>query len=135
MVTSIHPQIHKISRITDSYGKTKYLGRTYANNEVAFKPGRISENFEFSEPYFYKLVTTVTCDETKHKTYTLPFGQWFLHTSVNVPNFLDMHHNALICLGESNKKEEPSKISDNNKKCLRIVPGEPSLLFSQGNQN
>ena len=26
--TSIHPQIHKISRITDSNGKTKYLGRT-----------------------------------------------------------------------------------------------------------
>ena len=31
---SIHPQIHKISRITDSNGKTKYLGRTFTNNEV-----------------------------------------------------------------------------------------------------
>ena len=31
---SIHPQIQKISRITDSNGKTKYLGRTYTNNEV-----------------------------------------------------------------------------------------------------
>ena len=33
--TSVHPQIHKISRITDSYGKHKYLGRTFTNNEVA----------------------------------------------------------------------------------------------------
>ena len=32
--TSIHPQIHKISRITDSYGITKSLGRTFKNNEV-----------------------------------------------------------------------------------------------------
>ena len=46
-----------------------------------------------------------------------------------------MHHNALICLVESNKKEEPSNISDNNNKRLRIVPGAPTLLFSQGNQN
>ena len=80
-------------------------------------------------------MTTVTCDETKHKTYTVPVGRCFLHTSVNVPNFVDMHHNALICLGESNKKEEPSKISDNNKKRLRIVTGAPTLKFSQDNQN
>ena len=46
-----------------------------------------------------------------------------------------MHHNALICLGGSNKKEEPSKISDNQKKRLRIVPGAPTLLFSQGSHN
>ena len=80
-------------------------------------------------------MTTVTCDETKHKTYTVPVGRCFIHTSVNVPKFSDIHHNALIFLGESNKKEEPSKISDNNKKRLRIVPGAPTLLFSQGNQN
>ena len=29
---SIHPKIHKISRITDSNGNTKYLVRTYTNN-------------------------------------------------------------------------------------------------------
>ena len=57
-------------------------------------------------------MTTVTCDETKHKTYTVPVVRCFLHTSVNVPNFLDIHHNALIFLGESNNKEEPCKISD-----------------------
>ena len=72
--TSIHPQIHKISRITDSYGTTKYLGRTYANNEVVLEQCWIRENFEFSEPYFYKQVTTVTCDETRHKTYIVPVG-------------------------------------------------------------
>ena len=35
--TNIFPQIHKISRITDSYGITTYLGRTFKNNEVAFE--------------------------------------------------------------------------------------------------
>ena len=59
-------------------------------------------------------MTAVTCDENKHKTYPLPVGRCDLHTSVYVPNFLDMHHNTLICLDESNKKEETSKISDHN---------------------
>ena len=59
-------------------------------------------------------MTTVTCDETKHKTYTVPVGRCALHTSVYVPNFADMHHNALICLGRSNKKVKQRKISDNN---------------------
>ena len=55
-------------------------------------------------------MTTVTCDETKHKTYTVPVGRCALHKSVYVPNFVDIHNNALICLGASDKKEEPSKI-------------------------
>ena len=82
---------------------------------VALEPGWICDNFELHEPEFYKLVTTVTCDETKYKTYTVPVGRCALHTSVYMPNFVDIHYNAIICLGESNKKEEPSKISDNNK--------------------
>ena len=41
--TSIHPQKHKISRITDSNGKTKYLGRTFTNNEVALEKCWIRE--------------------------------------------------------------------------------------------
>ena len=57
----------------------------------------------------------VTCDETKHRTYTIPVERYFIHKSVNVHIFVDMHHNELICLSESNKKEEPSKISDNKK--------------------
>ena len=48
--TNILPQIHKISRITDSYGKTKYLGRKFINNEVALEQCWIREKFEFSEP-------------------------------------------------------------------------------------
>ena len=78
-------------------------------------------------------MTTVTCDETKHKTYTVPFGQCALHTSVYEPNFVDMHHNALICLGEFNKKDELSKISE--RKTFLIVPGGHTLKFLQGNRN
>ena len=106
METSIKPQIHKLTRITDNNSKIEYHGSTYANNEVALEPGWIRENFEFSEPELYKQVTTVTCDETQHKTYTVHVGRCALHTSVYEPNFVDMHNNALICLGEPNKKEE-----------------------------
>ena len=99
METSINPQIHNITRINGNNGKTKYLGRSYANNEVALEPGWIRETFEFSEPDFYKKVTTVTCDETKNKTYIVPVGRCALHTSQDEPNFMDMHSNALTCLG------------------------------------
>ena len=99
METSIHPQIQKISRITDSDGKPKYLVRKFTKNEVALEQCWIRENVEFSEPYFYKQVTTARFDETRHKTYTVPVGRYTLHTSVYEPKFLDMHHNALICLG------------------------------------
>ena len=122
METSIHPQIHKISRITDSYGKTKYLGRTFTNNEVALEQCWIRESFEFSEPYFYKQVTTARCDETRHKTYTVHVGQCYLNTSQEKHNYLDMHYNALTCLGKSNKKKER-------------VPDGPTIKYSQGIQN
>ena len=56
-------------------------------------------------------MTTVTCDDTQHKTYIVPVVRCALHTSVYEPNFVDLHHNELICLGKYNKKEEPSKIS------------------------
>ena len=105
METSIKPKIHKFKRITDNNGKTLYLGRTYANNEVALEPGWIRENLEFSELEFYKQVTMVTCDETQHKTYIVPVGRCALHKSQYEPNFVDMHSNALTCLGKSNKKE------------------------------
>ena len=52
--TNINHQIHKISRITDSYGITTYLGRTFNNMEVPLEPSWIREIFEFSEPDFYK---------------------------------------------------------------------------------
>ena len=96
MEKSIKLQIHKITRITDNNGKTECHGRTYENNVVALEPGWICDNFEFCETEFYKLVTTVTCDETKHKTYTVPVEQCAIHTSVYVPNVLDIHHNELL---------------------------------------
>ena len=67
-------------------------------------------------------MTTVTYDETSHKTYIVPVGQCSLHTSQDEHNFLDMHSNALTCLGESNKK----------KGC---VPDVPTIKYSQGIQN
>ena len=88
---SIKPQIHKITCITDNNSKTEYHGRTYAKHLVALEPGWIREHFEFREPEFNKLVTTVTYDETKHKTYTVPVGRCALHTSGYVP----IHINAL----------------------------------------
>ena len=79
--------MQKITRITDSNGKTKYLGRTYTNNEIALVHCWIREKFEFSEPYFYKQVTTLTCDETRHKTYIVPVGRCSLNTSQDEHNF------------------------------------------------
>ena len=105
METNILPKIHKISRITDSYGKAKYLGRTFTNNEVTLEQYWIHENFEFSEPDLYKQVTTARCDETRHKTYTVRVGRCSLNTSQEKHNYLDMHSNAFTSLGKSNKKK------------------------------
>ena len=115
--TSIHPQIHRISRITDSYGKTKYLGRKFTTNEVALEQCWIREHFEFSEPDFYKQVTRVRCDETRHKTYNVPVGRCSIITSQENHNYFDMHYNALTCLGEYNKKKER-------------VPDGPTIKYS-----
>ena len=64
---------------------------------------------------------TVTCDETQHKTYIVPVGRCALDKSQYEPNFVDMHSNALTCLGKSNKKEER-------------VPDGPNIKYSQGIQ-
>ena len=120
--TNLNPQIHKISRITDIYGITKYLGITFKNNEVSLEQCWIRENFEFSEPYFYKQVTTARCDETRHKTYNVPVGRCSLNTSQEKHNYLDIHSNAFTSLGKSNKKKER-------------VPDGPTIKYSQGIQN
>ena len=78
--------------------------------------------FEFSEPDFYKHVTTVWCDETRHKAYNVPVLQCSLNTSQDEHNFLDMHYNALTRLGKSNKKKER-------------VPDGPTIKYSQGIKN
>ena len=104
METNILPQIHKISRITDSYSITTYLGRTFKNNEDALEQCWIRENFEFSEPDFYKQVATVRCDETRHKTYIVTVGRCSLNTSQEKNKYLDMYSNTFKSLGKSNKK-------------------------------
>ena len=115
-------KIQKITRITDNNGKTEYHGITYANNVVSLESGWICDNFEFREPEFYKLVTTVTCDENQHKTHIVPVGRCALHTSQDEPNIVDIYYNASICLGGSNKKEE------------RVTDG-PTVKYSQGIKN
>ena len=67
-------------------------------------------------------MTTVTCDETQHKTYIVPVGRCALHTLKDEPNFVDIHPNALIGLGKSNKKQE--RVTD-----------EPTMKYSQGIHN
>ena len=104
METNIHPQIHKISRITDSSGITTYLGRIFKNNEVPLEQCWIRENFDFSEPDFYKKVTNPISDLTRHKTYTVPVGRCSLNTSQEKHNYLDMHSKAFTSLGKSYKK-------------------------------
>ena len=64
----------------------------------------------------------VRCDETRHKTYNVPVGLCSLNTSQDEHKFLDMHYNAITCLGESNKKKER-------------VPDGPTIKYSQGIQN
>ena len=122
METNIHPQIHEISRITDSYGITTYLGRTFNNNEVPLEPSWIRKNFEFSEPDFYKQVTDRGSDITGHKTYTVPVGKCYLNTSQEKQNYLYIHSKAFTSLGKSNKKKEQ-------------VPDGPTIKYSQGIQN
>ena len=122
MGTNIHPQIHKISRITDSYGVTKYIERTFKNNEVALEQCWIRENFEFSEPDFYKQVTDRGSDLTVHKAYNVPVGRCSINTSQEKQNYLDMHSKVFTSLGKYKKKKKQ-------------VPDVPTIKYSQGIQN
>ena len=67
-------------------------------------------------------MTTIRCDETRHKTYNVPVGRFSLNTLQEKHNYLDMHSNSLTCLGKSNKKKER-------------VPDGPTIKYSQGIQN
>ena len=122
METSIHPQIHKISHITDSYGITTYLGRKFNNTGVPLEPRWMSENFEFSEPDFHKQVTDRGSGFTGHKTYTVPVGRCYLNTSQEKHKYLDLDSKAFTSLGESKKKKER-------------VPDGPTIKYSQGIKN
>ena len=62
------------------------------------------------------------CDDTQHKPYTVPVVRCSLNTSQEKHDYLDMHSNAFISLGKSNKKKER-------------VPDGPTIKYSQGIQN
>ena len=82
----------------------------------------MSDNFEFSEPDFYKQVTDLGSGLTGHKTYTVPVGRCSLNNSQEKQNYLDMHSKAFTYLGKSNKKKEQ-------------VPDVPIIKYSQGMKN
>ena len=73
--------------------------------EVPLEPSWVRENFEFSEPDFYKQVPDRGSGLTGHKTYFVPVGRCYLNTSQEKQNYLDMHSKALTSLGKSNKKK------------------------------
>ena len=82
----------------------------------------MSDNFEFSEPDFYKQVTDRGSGLTGHKTYTVPVGRCSLNTSQEKNNYWAMNSKAFTSLGKSNKKKEQ-------------VPDVPIIKCSQGMQN
>ena len=90
--------------------------------EVPLKPSWMSDNFEFSEPYFYKQVTDWGSGLTGYKTYTVPVGRCSKNTSQEKQNYWDMLSKAFTSKGKSNKKKEQ-------------VPDIPIIKYSQGMQN
>ena len=50
-------------------------------------------------------MTTEICDETQHKTFNVRVGRCSLNNSQEKHNYLDIHSNALTCLGESKKEK------------------------------
>ena len=56
-------------------------------------------------------MTTVTRDDDSQNIYTVPVGRCNQQTSVEDSKYEEKHKNALIVIGESISKTEPSKIS------------------------
>ena len=83
----------------------------YAKNKVVLKLGWISDAFEFREPEFYKLVTTITCDDNSQNIYTVTSGRCNQHTSVEDYKYEEKRKNALIVPDKYISKKEPRKIS------------------------
>ena len=67
-------------------------------------------------------MTTVRCDETRHKTYNVPVGRCSLNPSQDKHNYLDTHSNVFTCIQKSNKKNERA-------------PDLLTIKYSQGIQN
>ena len=77
----------------------------------------------------------VTCDDDSQNMYTVLVGRCNEQTSVEQSKYEEKIKNALIGPDESISKKEPSKISEKKTNGLYIVPGAPTLLYQQGNQN
>ena len=72
----------------------------YARNEVILQPGWISDAFEFCEPEFYKLVTTVTRYDDSQNIYTISVGICNQHTSVEGSKYEEKPKSVLTVPGE-----------------------------------
>ena len=70
-------------------------------NEFVLQSGWISDSFEFREPEFYKLVTTVIIYDDSQDIYTVPVGRYNKHTSVEDPKYEDKPNSALIVPNQS----------------------------------
>ena len=132
---SVKQQIEQIICITSTNGKTEYRGSTYAKNDVVLELGWISDSFEFREPEFYKLVTTVTRDDDSRNIYTVPVGRCFEQKFVDDFKYEEKRNKALTGPGESTSKKEPSNTSEKKTMRLYIFPGAPTLFYQQGNHN
>ena len=105
----------------------------YAKNEVLLEPGWISDDFEFREPCFYKLVTMVTCDDDSLNIYTVPVGRYNQQASVKEYKYEEKNKSALIVPGKYISEKEPSNISEKKTMRLYIVPGSPTLFYQKCN--
>ena len=90
---------------------------------------------DFRKPEFYKLLTTVTCDDDSQHLYNVPIGWWNKQTSVEDSRYKEKRKSALTFPGEYISKKEPRKIPEYKTMRLYIVPGAPTLLYQQGNHN
>ena len=77
----------------------------YAKNEVVLQPGWISDAFDFCEPEFYSIVTTVTRDDDSQNIYTVPVGGCNQQKLVEEYKYEEKRKNALIVPGESISKK------------------------------
>ena len=102
---SVKHQIHKIQRINGRNGKTEYRVWTYKKNEVVLQPGWISDAFEFREPEFYKLVTTVTRDDDSQNIFTVPVEIFNQQKSVEESKYEEKRKSALIYLKEVTEQD------------------------------
>ena len=93
--------------------------------EVLCEPGCISDAFDLREPSFYKLLTTVECDDESWKLYTGPVGQCNQLKKFKESKCENETLKLLPYVEETTKlsKKEPSKKSSKKPKSELTVPG------------